>query len=165
MKKLLIPPVSLGLAVGCGGDMPTDTEGLTPNLGVAGNSGCYTVKFATEASGVPPILMGSITGDLEGTVEYDLTVIIPTGTVAHVSGNGTFSVAGGIVDELIGGGFQDVFTNIAVIPPPDPAHQQLHGKSKIVSGADHGNLTFHGVFDAGVFPFEVQFDYQGVICP
>ena len=37
MKKLIVPLVALGLAVGCG-EVPTGTDGLTPDFGVAGST-------------------------------------------------------------------------------------------------------------------------------
>ena len=47
MKKLLIPLVSLGLAVGCGGDVPTASLIDSPNLAasaVQSGASCHGVR-------------------------------------------------------------------------------------------------------------------------
>jgi hypothetical protein len=170
MKKLLIPLVFAGLAVGCSGDVPTSTDGLTPNFGAAGNSGCYTVDMRGQASGQFPFFTFTTTGDVEanGTVLFDVGTLVFHGVVVGASGVETWNVTGGNIPELMYKSFTLNQRSITIQQPDnDPLIWRINGNARAASGISTANLTLHGTFDARDLtpPFEVDNEYHGVICP
>jgi hypothetical protein len=162
MKKLLIPLVSLGLAVGCG-DVPTATDRLTPNFGLAGEAGCYAVSGAIDQEAVGPDLAGFISGDVEGT---NLTVAGPPvlhGEVVSRTVTQTWWVTGGIVDDLVGATLtlEGVFVGTLKKLPQIGVNTRL----RVTAGARKGNLTLHGTTDVSTSPISSHLEYRGVICP
>ncbi len=162
MKKLIIPLVSLGFAVGCGGDLPTDTDGLSPDFGVAGNSGCATVKFNIGGVVFPDPI--PITGDLEGT-------FAPTfmgdqkfsGVTTANGGTAVWDITGGVLGPLT---FETTFDNrnIDTDRPGSPStFFENIGRHRALDGVQKANLTYLGTFS--FITFEIDHDYQGVICP
>ena len=161
MKKLLIPLVSVGLAVGCG-DVPTGTDGLTPNFVVAGESGCYTVSGALDMVGDP--LAGTISGDVIGTVANNAAgPFVVHGEVFFVPVDQTWEVTGGIVEPLFGRTL--LFKNAAkgILAQFPLVH--INTRMRVVEGAQDGNLTLHGTTDLSTVPNSSHLEYHGVICP
>jgi len=156
MKRLLIPLVFVGLAVGCG-DVPTGTDGLTPNFELAGNSGCATV------SGAIVFPSGTLSGDVIGTVVNAAGPVVRHGKVVFRPVVQTWTVTGGIVQPLIGRTlvFENAFRGTL-------AHLPLIGVNttmRLVAGAQKGNLTLHGTTDVSTVPRTSHLEYHGVICP
>ena len=162
MKKLLILLVSLGLALGCGGDMPTDTDGLSPNFGVAGNSGCATVRFTVAGVVFPDPI--PVTGDLEGTfVGTFMGDQKFSGVTTANGGTVAWEITGGVLGPLT---FETTFDNrnISTDRPGSPAAvNENSGRHRALSGVQKANLTYAGTFSA--ISFEIDHDYNGVICP
>jgi hypothetical protein len=156
MKKLLISLVSVGLAVGCG-DVPTGTDGPTPNFGVAGNSGCATVSGAIDF--VFPF--GTLSGDVIGTVENVPGPAVVHGKVVFRPVEQTWKVTGGIVQPLIGRTlvFENAFRGTLAHLPLIGVHTTM----RLVEGAQKGNLTLHGTTDLSTGTAHLE--YHGVICP
>jgi hypothetical protein len=153
-------------AMGCSGDIPTATGSSEPNFAVAGNSGCYTVKFTTESDPDPafPVFSGEQSGDLVGTHTFVFTEFPPqTGATRLFRGVGTFWVTGGIISELVGKSFtvsvesRNVFNDPAVFA-------NLNVKLRATGGVKKANLTGRG--ETSLPPaFLVSGSWNGVICP
>jgi hypothetical protein len=160
MKKLFIPLLFAALAVGCGGDMPTDTDVPSADFAVAGNSGCATVQF--NWSTVPT--SGPVTGDLEGTVSY--TFIGGTkfaGATQKNGGTAHWDITGGVLGPMT---FETEFDNmnIAIDRPGSPGTLfENIGKHRATSGVTKANLHYAGTFS--LLTFMLDHDFQGVICP
>lgn len=137
----------------------------TPSLSAAaGKSGCYTVSGTISETGVFPNFAGTISGDLVGTSNTTLSFDTrSTGAVIHVPGERTLTITGGSVPELIGVTIHEVFDGLTI----DEAHpvSRINERTRIVAGAERGNLTTHGTLDLAPFPWEVELEYRGVICP
>ncbi len=71
----------VGLALGCGGDVPTATQAYDLNLSAAGESGCFTVKFTSQSVGSFPVFEGTHWGDIGGT--HVVTFEFPPTTAPH----------------------------------------------------------------------------------
>ncbi len=167
MRKLCFILVPL-LFVACTDSQPVapDVE-VTPDLGVAGNSGCYTVKFYVEVSGAPPFFSGAATGDIEATVEvlFDDAASVFHGVVLRSEGVVTWHVSGGIIQELEGETFRtSTRSNLLTRPDNDPLIWEIVGTDRALDGVTKANLTYRGTFVAAP-PFDTDLDYQGVICP
>jgi hypothetical protein len=138
----------------------------SPNLAVAGQSGCHSVALEAHVTGVFPNFSGVLTGDLQGSVDVVLdgeqTV---TGVALHGSGEETWVITGGNIPELIGGTLLWVFTFVQKFAPGQEFTPLISGTYRITDGAEGGNLTFHATFDASVCPFAVDSEYRGVVCP
>lgn len=164
MKKALITLAFAGLAVGCGGDVPTDTDGLTPQLAVAGSSGCYTVHGTISETGFFPNFTGVIDGDLVGTSSTLLSFDVGfAGAVIFNPGERTLEITGGIIPELIGKTVHETFEGLTISDAPPLL--SINERTRIDAGAEQGNLTTHGTLNWDVFPWEVEAEYRGVICP
>ena len=162
MKKSLIPLAFAGLAVGCGGEAPTDVP--TPDFAVAGNSGCYAVKGTFFETGVFPSFSGTMDGDLVGTSETLLSFDVKeSGRVFHNPGERTFVVSGGIAPELVGRTIHLTIQGVSVVNAPPLV--SINDWERVDEGATRGNLTVHGTLNWNVFPWQLDFDYNGVICP
>ncbi len=154
-------------AVGCESPAPTSFSelDLSPNQSARGPA-CFAVAFSTQAQVVSPgVFMGTMSGDLVGTVTFRPMGGPRTGQVFHPSGTTEFVVTGGEVSELIGRTLETELENVTVVPPQDPANRTIHGKGRVVAGAQSGNLTFHGILSLVAFPFTVAFEFRGPICP
>jgi hypothetical protein len=160
MKKLLIPLVCVGLAVGCG-DVPTGTDGPTPNFGVAGNSGCYTV------SGVLGGILGSpftISGDVEGTITIVISPPVHVGGVVWSRyGQQTWEITGGIVTPLIGKTVVWEYEFLSIWPIGQFPVGTTKSTARLVEGAQRGSFTAHGTYN--YFTAQARQEYHGVICP
>ena len=168
MKKLIIPLLSVGLAVGCG-DVPTSTAGhtgadeLTPNRVVAGNSGCYAVSGTIDQFATPTGFAGTISGDVVGLNEVVAGPVVVKGKSVHRSVEQTWRITGGIVDPLIGqtvrleGSFVGTLAHLPQIG--------VSTKLRVVEGAQKANLTIHGTTDVSTVPPSSHLSYNGVICP
>lgn len=137
-----------------------------PDFGVAGNSGCYTVRGTIEESGTPPTFLGTINGDLVGTTVSQALAVSPTGPVHHNELSFTYSITGGIVQELIG---EDLLLStsglIAAYTRDNPNVARING-SLIVESPGSGRLTIQGSADTtGAPPVVLSLDYHGVVCP
>ncbi len=164
MIKYIIPVTLLGVGLGCGGEAPTGTPDPTPNFGVAGSSGCYTVSGTIDQVGTGPNqLSGTISGDVEGSVVTVGGPIVARGAVLSRPGEQTWEITGGIVGPLIGQTLQlhvDVLLTTAKLPLLG-----VNTKARVVEGARTGNLTYHGTTDVSTLPITSHLDYHGVICP
>jgi hypothetical protein len=136
-------------------------------LAVAGEFGCHTVVLEAHVTGVFPNFSGVITGDLEGSVDVVLDgEQTMTGVALHGSGEDTWVITGGTIPELVGGTLNWMFTFVQQSPPGQGSTTSLiSGTYRITDGAEGGNLTFHAIFDASVFPFVADSEYRGVVCP
>jgi hypothetical protein len=162
MKRLLIPLVFVGLAVGCG-DVPTGTDGLTPNFEVAGSSGCYTVSGVIDQLRTPTGFGGTISGDVEGDIETVGGHVWIRGAVLSRPIQQTWEVTGGIVEPLIGRTLllEGTFAGSYAQPPL----LTVNTRTRVVHGAQKANLTYHGWTDLSAVPTSNHMEYLGVICP
>ena len=168
MKKLVITLLPLALAVGCGGDGPTELPPLGAGELVAaldGNSGCTTVRFHVSPSVTGlTTFAGPITGDLEGTAHFEF--IGPTtftGVARSNGGTSTWNVTGGVLGPLVfEAGFDN--RNIDTDRPGSPATLfENTGRLRAISGVEKANLTYQGFFS--LLTLTAEHDYNGVICP
>lgn len=154
------------LAAGCGADARNGADVFEPQFSRAGNSGCYTVSGEIAQTGVFPSFTGSITGDIEGTVltQFDPTSRRVAGRVTFTSGLQTWDVTGGSVPELVGQKVVLTLESEVVLARPPVGRNST--TARIVSGAEAGNLTYHGtVITSPPPPFATNVTYRGVICP
>ena len=163
MKKFLIPLVSVALALGCA-DVPTGTDGLTPNLGVAGKSGCYTVNFTVDLVPVGPgAFDGTVDGDLVGEnhVQF-LTEFLVTGVKSRAKADVTWTITGGIIDvDLLPLSFETLANGGLTVDPNDPNVVAIRSTEHGVEGGIKVNLNDFGTFTAT----GASLEYRGVICP
>jgi len=160
MKKLLIPLVCVGLAVGCG-DVPTGTDELAPNFGVAGKSGCYTVSGVLEFVGSPP---ATISGDVEANAEIVISTPVHVGGVVWSRyGKQTWKITGGIVTPLIGKTVVWEYEFLSIWPIGQFPVGTTKSTARLVEGAQRGSFTAHGTYNA--FTAQARQEYHGVICP
>ena len=156
-------------ALACSDTAPTDIDGAAPNLAVAGNSGCYTVKFDFHGIGVFPTFTATTTGDLEATVDvvFDVGSNETHGVVIFNQGDITYHVTGGIIPALVGLDFETTGRPLTILQPDnEPLVSGITGTEKAVAGVKKANLTFRGTFDVrNGPPFPVELKYNGVICP
>jgi len=166
MEKPFKLMLCVGLAVSCGGDTPTSTDGRTPNFGMAGNSGCYTVQGTIDETGVPPTFVGTISGDLQGTTVTTALSSSSTGPVNHNALSFAYSITGGIVPELIDKDLQLSTSGlIAAYTQESPDVARINGALSVESPGS-GHLTLHGSTDLTGFPPAVlSLEYHGVVCP
>jgi hypothetical protein len=168
MKRLTVAIVWLTFAAGCGGEAPMDMEEVTPEFAVAGNSGCYTVKFDVRLEWVGPglPLAQYVTGDLVGTAVADFSSGQVKFAGATYKNGGTYQwdITGGIIPGLET--FETEFdnTNFMTDRPGSPylLFENL-GKHRALTGVETANLTYTGYFDARIL--QGNHHYQGVICP
>lgn len=155
-----------GLAVSCSGDMPTSSDGLTSNLGVAGNSGCYNVRGTINETGIPPIFEGTISGDLVGTTEANVEATFSTGPVNHNALAFSYHITGGIVLELMNEYLQLTTSKLtAIFAQDNPDVARINGSLKVESPGS-GRLTLNGSADFTGLPLVVlSLEYRGVVCP
>jgi hypothetical protein len=164
MKKAFIPLLFVSLAVGCSGDVPTAVDVPSPDFAVAGNSGCYIVQGTISETGVFPDFSGTIDGDLVGTSASSLSLDVKvSGRVFHNPGERTLVIAGGNVPELVGRTIHEAFEGVSIVNAPPLV--SINERTRVVDGAAKGNLTAHGTLNWNVFPWELEVEYRGVICP
>jgi hypothetical protein len=123
-------------------------------LAVAGESGCHTVVLEAHVTGEFPDFSGVLTGDLEGTVDVLLIgEVTSTGVVFHNAGEETWVISGGTIPELFARTLTWESTFAQQSPPGQgSATSLISGRDRITDGAEKGNLTFHAILDASVFP-------------
>jgi hypothetical protein len=145
MKKLLIPLLFAGLAVGCNGDAlapPTDDVSLVASV----VAGCQAVRFDVALVLGPGGGVGTVTGDLVGTIETEF----PNAGVWH----GKAFLNDGID-----------FIKVGSSSVPGLAGQTIELRHDNMAVGASGNLTFHGTFDISPPPpFAVDLTYRGNIC-
>jgi hypothetical protein len=154
------------LVVGCD-EQSAPTEGITPSLGEAGNSGCYTVEFTDHidnASGSSH-LTGDLVGSTVTSVDPSEFFAFLTGYVYHQQGIvRTYEITGGLIPELVGQSFTTDLTFKNVFPPDnDPSVTSAIGTEREREGVDKANLTLHG--RTSLVTLLSELDYRGVICP
>jgi hypothetical protein len=138
----------------------------TAPVQAAGPSGCHTVALEAHVTGEFPYFSGVLSGDLEGTADVVLDGDeTSTGVVFHGSGEETWVISGGTIPALIGRTLTSVLTFTQPAAPGQGDISLINGTYRIVDGVQKGNLTFHATFDASVFPFVVDSEYRGVVCP
>jgi hypothetical protein len=156
--------------IACSGDLPTQAETtsltLSPSFAAGGNSGCYTVKFATHSVGAFPFFPGTQTGDIDGShlVAFaGASTPAPTGVTWNFVGTATFVVTGGIIPELVGKSFVVSVESRNVFNDPDLFAKISNLKTRAISGVQKANLTGRGetASDAST----VDATWNGVICP
>jgi hypothetical protein len=128
-------------------------------------SGCHAVDVEAHITGVFPHFAGTISGDLQGSVDVVLDGFAATGHISHIPGEETWVITGGTIPELVGRTITNVFTVVQVFAPGQGSTPLINGTSRNIDGAERVNLTFYGTFDNSVFPFAVDVDYRGVVCP
>ena len=165
MKKLLIPLVCVGLAVGCGdtptGTDATGTDGLTPKLAAAGKSGCSTVNFRVVFTALSPVeFTGVVTGDLVGTnySVFDLSTHVVRGVKTRVKATVEWWVTHEDMGDLH---FITLANGGMTADPNDPNVVTLHSTERALSGVRIANLHDSGTFTAT----GALLEYGGVICP
>ena len=176
MNKSIAVVLLLAFGVACNGETPTGTEELSPSLGPAGNSGCYTVDFAVDypvTGFVPPFTWeGVVSGDLEGAAVMVFDLDSPdhsTRFTNAASATITWDLSGGMIPELVGRTFQTRMRTLNVFPnDKDPLIARNNGRDRALTGVSKVNLTWHGTTDFTQFPpsppTTLRF-YNGVICP
>jgi hypothetical protein len=148
---------------------PTAPRGpQSPDLVVAGRSGCYVVEFNVAVAIDPAAIFvahGVVTGDLQGTATFvfDPASLHFAGKTLKNAGTATWDVTGGVTGPLA---FTTTFDNLNIITdrPGSPAviTEQV-GTHHAVSGVEVANLHYKGSFsDVTV---SGSHDYRGVICP
>lgn len=161
--------LTLGLGLisqACNTDMPTGAQSFPPrpSFVVAGNSGCYTVSGTISETGVFPNFSGTISGDLVGTSHTTLSFDArATGVVIHGPGERTLAITGGTVPQLIGRTVHETFDGLSILNTPPLS--QINERTRVDAGAQSGILTTHGSLNFATFPWEVELEYRGVICP
>jgi hypothetical protein len=159
----------LGIALigqACNTDMPTGAQSAPtrPLFVVAGNSGCYTVAGTISETGVFPTFTGTVSGDLIGTSVTTLGFDArSTGIVIHNPGERTLTITGGSIPQLVGVTIHETFEGLTIFE----SHplERINGRVLVDGGAQRGNLTDHGTLNLATFPWEVEVEYRGVICP
>jgi hypothetical protein len=159
--------VSCAFVIGCD-EQTAPTEALAPEFVVAGESGCYTVKYTDDLVATPAGLRGVLGGDLQGTTVWagdPSTPIKLAGVSVHVDGFVTYNITGGIIPELKDESFTVTARWLNVLAPPvnPPLVFKNEGNYKALDGVAKANLKFHGetVAGSGISHLEVT----GVICP
>ena len=127
-------------------------------------SACHAVQLTTHTSGNFPFFAGTLSGDLEGTVQVQLGFDGINGIVFNVPGAETWEITGGVIPELVGWTVTSEFDTVQPFPSGQAPNSIIAGRSVITSGAERGQLTFHGALTPGV-PSQVDLEYHGVICP
>ena len=162
--SLLLPVVLLASCTDSGDvTAPSDKAGA-PQFAVAGNSGCYTVKFTTLFTQSDQLhVSGVVSGDLEGTAFVEATDIGRfTGVTLTVGGTIDWSITGGIIPELIGETFLTRLENRNIFLPGTSLVQNV-GSLRSISGVEKANLTYIG--ETSLETNEARFEFNGVICP
>jgi hypothetical protein len=168
MNYSAMTPLLLGcmLLAGCAeGSSPTEVA--SPDLAVAGNSGCYTPKFTVTLVPINDFLFaGVVTGDLEGTValEFDPGSIKFAGVTLSNSGIAHWEISGGIIPTL--GDFATEFSNRNLLTDRSGSPATLFeniGNHRATGGVSMANLTYLGAFTVVPSP-EAVLEFQGVIC-
>ena len=164
MKKLLIPLVCVGLAVGCGdtptGTDATGTDGLTPKLAAAGKSGCSTVNFRVVFTALSPVeFTGVVTGDLVGTNHslFDMSTYVVHGVKTKVKA----TVEWWVTHEDMGDLHFITLANGGMTADPNDPVVTVHSTERAVWGVRIANLNDSGALTAT----GADLDYRGVICP
>lgn len=166
-QRLTAVLISCAVVIGCE-EQAAPTEALSPEFVVAGESGCYTVKFTDDMVWTPSVggYLGQLAGDLEGTMtEWDqgqMAVKIVGGTIKVDEITSTFNITGGIIPELEGQSFA-VAWDFQNLFKADPENYINLGKVRAIDGVAKANLTFRGYTPMdGLWSY---IDFQGVICP
>lgn len=161
-----IPAVLLVLAstVACETNTVTAPPESAPEFAVAGRSGCYVVQGAISERGVFPNFTGTISGDLEGTTTTQLSFDVAfTGAAIHNPGERTLLITGGNVPELF---TRTLHQSLGSVTISEASSQiRINERTQVDGGVRRGTLTTHGTLDLTVDPWEVELEYQGVICP
>jgi hypothetical protein len=158
------------LLVACTDQQPTAPDiGVAPAFAVAGNSGCYTVTINQQQSVTSPSSsVGFATGDVEATTStvLDEGTFTAHGVAYGQEGLDTWNVTGGIIEEFIGEEITISHRSLLLWPPDnEPFVARLNGTARAADGLSKANATFHGTFDARVWPFQIHTVWNGVICP
>lgn len=158
--------VSCAFVIGCD-QQNAPTEPLSPEFVVAGESGCYTVKFTNDLVWTPPVgYIGQLGGDLEGTMtdwfQDPNYWTINRGTMKVDGSTSTFNITGGIIPELMDQSFSVAwdFQNLA---NADPDNWVNLGRVRAIDGVAKANLTWRGYTPKGSVTSFLEF--QGVMCP
>jgi len=165
MKRMIIPLLLATLGFGCGSDVPTGTDIPVPDLAVAGNSGCATVRFNVAMTFVGNrVYTGPVTGDLVGTVTQTF-VGANTFAGANVKNGGTaeWDITAGVLGAFT---FETTFENMNFLTdrPGSPFDMfESIGKHRATGGVQKANLTYIGTFPLATLT--TDHDYNGVICP
>lgn len=152
------------LVVGCD-EQSAPTEGVTPSLGEAGSSGCYTVEFTDHIDNVSG--SSQLTGDLEGSTETVWDPSVPTklvGVTYRSTNIRTYEITGGIIPQLVGQSFMTELVLKNMFPPDnDPTVISNIGTERALEGVNKANLTLHG--QTSLVTLLSELNYRGVICP
>jgi hypothetical protein len=134
---------SLLLLLGCDSAKTTSPGS---SLAVAGESGCYVVKFTAElavTSDDPFFASGTVTGDLQGTVDMVFNEFDAFhGITIRVAADANWHITGGIIPELVGQTFVTRLTNRNLLLPTSIV--QNVGSLRAISGVEKANVTYIG---------------------
>jgi hypothetical protein len=136
-----------------------------PDLAVAGNSGCYTVRLTLALTLIDDThFVGLVTGDLEGTVESVGEPVLGrfSGTTFTTGGATAWHITGGIVPELIGETFQTWTDNRNILLLQQSLVRNV-GSMYAVGGVTQASFTYTG--ETPLPPVETRLEMNGIICP
>src|SRR5262245_835300 len=109
-----------------------------------GPSGCHAVDLEAHFTGVFPHFAGTFSGTLQGSVDVVLGGFAATGHASHIPGEETWVITGGNIPDLVGRTLTGVFIGVQEFAPGQGSTSLISGTSRIIEGAERGNLTFHG---------------------
>ena len=165
---LVVTLVAAGVLVACSD--PTSVESpVGPQFEVAGNSGCYTVAFKVVSVPTGPLqFSGPVTGDLEGTVTFDIdpgTFKLPgQSQTSSFGATADWVITGGIIPGLSSFRTADQLVNLPIDRPAITSYENI-GTARAISGVRIANLSFKGTTTFVPPSLVSDHDWQGVICP
>lgn len=162
--RILVPAVLALALVACEQTETTSPNAAASQFGVAGKSGCYTVKVSVTAVPVGPVTVaGTLAGDLEGTIEFVFDVITPfTGVTNTAEANTAWHITGGIASELIGQTFHTRLKNRNILPPGETFATNV-GSHRAIDGVEKANITYIG--ETSIVTGVTRLEHNGVLCP
>ena len=176
MTRMIIALLALGLLAGCAADSPTapTQAGASPAVlasasaaaEVDGAVACQTVRGTITAQSFAGGAVGTIQGDLQGTITtvtgpdpVGATDGFATGRATHLTGHQTVEVQSSSIPDLVG---RTIVWSIDSRSMGLPPNLQVSSTLRILSGAT-GNLVSHGILD--LTTRRTEFEYEGVVCP
>lgn len=167
MHAYFMPLALVSLTLGATSDLPNSRGRVNTTqsaLGSAPDSQCHAVSGEIDQAGGGSGLSGTSSGDLEGTVVTVGGLVVVHGMVVFRPVEQAWTITGGTIDALIGQTLllQNDFIGITAQFPL----VWVNTTTRVVEGAQRGNLTYHGTTDLSALPaITSHLAYHGVICP
>lgn len=166
MKKPLLLLMGVGMTLGCMGNVPVRANALQLRPAATAQFGCHEVAGFVEQSGVFPNFIGTISGDITGTIS---TEIVQSGIESSNGSNITVSeqswvITGGKVRALVGRTIRLTVEGDASAAPFTA--RRYNSAASVIEGAISGTLTYRvkpGATSAALTP--PPFEFRGTICP